>query len=52
MKMYEDVFSNCNEVPWQIVPSDQNWYKNYLVATALHSLLSSLNMKYPSLKES
>ena len=24
MKMYEDCFENCNEIPWTIEPSDQN----------------------------
>lgn len=27
MQMYEDVFEHCNVIPWTIVPSDQNWYK-------------------------
>lgn len=48
MKMYEDCFEHCNKVPWHIIPADQNWYKDYLVAKALHELLSSLKMKYPS----
>ena len=46
-KMYEDVFENCNEVPWQIIPSDQNWYKEYLITIALVDTLSALDMKYP-----
>jgi PPK2 family polyphosphate:nucleotide phosphotransferase len=51
MKTYEDCFENCNDVPWTIVPSDQNWYKEYIVADKLQSLLKSLNMKYPGLKK-
>jgi PPK2 family polyphosphate:nucleotide phosphotransferase len=51
MKMYQDCFTHCNKQPWQIVPSDQNWYKDWLVAQALHKLLSSLNMQYPGLKK-
>ena len=50
MQMYEDCFNNCNDVPWTIVPSDQNWYKEYVIANSLHSLLNSLDMKYPGLK--
>lgn len=49
-KMYEDCFENCNEVAWTIVPADQNWYKEYIVATALRDLLKSLKMKFPGLK--
>lgn len=51
MKMYTDCFTHCNKIPWQIIPADQNWYKDYLVAKALHELLSSLHMKYPGLEE-
>ena len=51
MKMYEDCFTHCNQPPWQIIPTDQNWYKDYLIATALHTLLKGLNMQYPGLKK-
>lgn len=50
-KYYEDVFSRCNEVPWHIIPADQNWYKSYLVATLLRDTLAGLKMKYPGLKK-
>lgn len=51
MKVYEDAFNNCNEVPWIIVPSDHNWYKEYVVAKTLRDTLKSFKMKYPELKE-
>ena len=51
IRAYEDVFENCNEVPWTIVPADQNWYKEYIIASALIDLLKSLNMRYPGLKK-
>lgn len=50
-KMYEDCFANCKEPEWNIVPADQNWYKEYLVAKALRDLLKGLNMKYPELEK-
>ncbi|GAA0528228.1 PPK2 family polyphosphate kinase [Chitinophaga japonensis] len=49
-KAYEDVFRNCNDIPWIIVPADQNWYKEYLVAKTLRDMLKGLKMKYPMLK--
>lgn len=49
-KAYEDVFEQCNEVPWIIVPSDNNWYKEYVVAKTLRDTLLSLKLKYPQLK--
>ena len=51
MKMYEDCFEHCNTVPWHIVPADQNWYKEYIIASTLHSTLKQLRMQYPGLKK-
>lgn len=50
MKAYEDVFANCNIVPWKIIPADQNWYKEYLIAKAIVDQLRTLHLKYPQLK--
>lgn len=51
MKAYEDCFEQCNCVPWTIVPSDQNWYKEYVIATKVKEALEAMNMKYPGLEE-
>ncbi|WP_018611986.1 PPK2 family polyphosphate kinase [Segetibacter koreensis] len=52
MKAYEDCFEKCDHVPWTIVPSDQNWYKEYVIATTLLNTLKKLDMKYPGMKKS
>ena len=51
MKMYEDFFNNCNDPEWIIVPADQNWYQEWVVANAIYEKLVSLDMKYPGLKK-
>lgn len=51
MQMYEDCFNECNRPEWIIVPADQNWYKEFVIASALHSLLSGLGMQFPGLKK-
>lgn len=51
MEMYEDCFEHCNEVPWTIVPADQNWYKEYIIASAVKDTLKGLKMQYPGLKK-
>jgi len=51
-KMYEEAFEECNKVPWTIVPADQNWYKEHLIASTVVEGLKALNLKYPQLKES
>lgn len=48
-RAYEDVFQHCNEVPWTIVPADQNWYKEYIITQQLVETLRSLNMQFPDL---
>ncbi len=48
---YEDVFEHCSEIPWHIIPADQNWYKEYLVAHKLRETLQNLKMQYPGLKK-
>lgn len=49
MDMYEAVFAACKEVPWHIIPADQNWYKEYCVAKLLVDALEGLQMQYPKL---
>jgi len=51
-KMYEDCFEHCNDIPWTIVPADQNWYKEHLIAAELLAVLKKLDMQYPGLKKS
>ena len=51
MDMYEDCFERCNAIPWTIVPTDQNWYKEYIIASAVKDTLKGLKMQYPGLKK-
>jgi PPK2 family polyphosphate:nucleotide phosphotransferase len=49
---YENVFVNCSEnCKWHIIPSDQKWYKEYLVAKEVEKTLQDLKMKYPQLRK-
>jgi PPK2 family polyphosphate:nucleotide phosphotransferase len=51
MQMYEDIFEHCDAIPWTIVPADQNWYKEHLIAKTLVDALENLDMKYPKRSE-
>lgn len=51
MDMYNDCFNNCNTPAWTIVPSDQNWYKEYIIASQLRNVLKELDMKFPGMKK-
>ena len=51
MHAYQSVIDNCSaKYPWFIIPSDQKWYRNYLIAKTITEALESLNMKYPDPK--
>lgn len=51
MKAYDDIFTNCSSAAeWVIVPADQNWYKEYVIAKKVVETLSQLKMQFPGLK--
>lgn len=48
LKAYEQILNRCSpEFPWVIVPADNKWYRNYLVASTIVKELKQLNLKYP-----
>jgi PPK2 family polyphosphate:nucleotide phosphotransferase len=51
MQVYEDCFNECSNIPWTIVPADQNWYKEYIIAKQLADTLKKLKMQYPGIKK-
>ncbi|MCB0510986.1 MAG: polyphosphate kinase [Bacteroidetes bacterium] len=47
---YEDVFENCSKaVKWHIIQTDQNWYKEYLIADLVKNALEDMHLEYPLL---
>ena len=49
---YEGAFEHCSAAAdWHIIPADQNWYKEYLIAKKVVETLEGLKMKYPDLKK-
>lgn len=47
---YEDVFKNCSKAaPWHIIPTDHNWYKEFLIAQKVRDVLKDLKLEYPKL---
>lgn len=51
MSYYNECFNKCNAIPWTIVPADQNWVKEYIIAQKVVDTLKSLGMQYPGLKK-
>lgn len=42
---------NESQLPWIIVPADQAWYRNYLIAKTVRDTLQNLNMVRPVLDD-
>ncbi len=52
MNAYQDVFQNCSQYsPWHIIPSDQNWYKELLIARKIVKTLQDFKMNFPGLNK-
>jgi PPK2 family polyphosphate:nucleotide phosphotransferase len=49
MSCYEYALNN-SQIPWHIIPSDQGWYRNYMVAKIVLETLRSLELRLPGLK--
>ena len=48
MEAYEYAINN-SIVPWQIIPVDHQWYRDYLAAKCVRDTLKSFKMTYPPL---
>ncbi len=51
MDAYDDAIRHCSDVPWTIVPSDQGWYRNLVVARAVAATLDALPLAFPTLPD-
>ena len=49
-KAFEDMLEKCStkECPWYIVPADQNWYRDLVVASVIVETLKEMNPQFPS----
>jgi PPK2 family polyphosphate:nucleotide phosphotransferase len=51
MDMYKTIFNKCGkDHAWEIIPADQNWYRDYLILVSMVDRLKKLKMKYPKVK--
>ncbi|MEW4489851.1 polyphosphate kinase 2 family protein [Thalassoglobus sp. JC818] len=46
---YEDVLSKCStkHAPWYIIPANQNWYRNWVIAKTICHTLEEMDPQYP-----
>ncbi len=46
---YKTIFEKCNDpIPWHIIPADEKWYRNYLIAETVLKTLKNLDLQYPN----
>jgi PPK2 family polyphosphate:nucleotide phosphotransferase len=50
MSAYEDAISATStaDSPWYVVPSNERWYRNLVIATAIVEALEGMNLRYPT----
>lgn len=50
---YEDVLSNCStkEAPWYIIPSDNRWFRDYLIIKIIVDALNKLGLEFPKIND-
>ncbi len=53
MAAYTDALQKCStqHAPWYVIPSDNKWYRNYVVANIVTETLENINPQYPQPEE-
>ena len=53
MAAYTDAIQKCStqHAPWYIIPSDNKWYRNYVVARIIVETLKNIDPQYPDPEE-
>jgi PPK2 family polyphosphate:nucleotide phosphotransferase len=48
-RAFEDVFERCSSkaAPWYIIPAEQRWYRDLLVAQVVVETLTAMKLRYP-----
>lgn len=47
MEVYESILNRCNKIPWTIVPSDDKWHRDFVVASIIKEKLESMLLSFP-----
>jgi len=47
MEVYETIFAK-SKIKWNIIPADNKWYRDHIIAIRVLEKLEKLNMKYPN----
>lgn len=50
VEVYHTIFSKCNDVPWHVIPSDENRWRIYLIAKKIVETLKEMHLTWPGLE--
>lgn len=50
MEVYEDIFDKCNDVPWHIIPADNNKEKANAISKIVLQTLEDMDLEFPDLE--
>ena len=50
MRCYEDLINRCT-TPWHIIPMDERWYGQHMIAQKVVETLKSFQMEFPIIEE-
>jgi polyphosphate kinase 2 (PPK2 family) len=50
MDVYEDAIAETSSEisPWYVVPGDNRWYRNYVIAGVIVDALEAMKLEYPT----
>lgn len=50
---FEEAINNCSTdyAPWYVVPANQKWYRNLVIARTIADTLEAMNPQYPAAQE-
>jgi PPK2 family polyphosphate:nucleotide phosphotransferase len=52
MEVHEKIVEKCDKIPWHVIPSDKNWYKEMLVSDAVLEKMEKMAPDFPPLETS
>lgn len=50
MEVYEQIFDRCNDIPWHIIPSDDNKEKANIISKIVIKEMKKMDLEYPKLE--
>jgi PPK2 family polyphosphate:nucleotide phosphotransferase len=52
-KAFEDAINNCSTAyaPWYVVPANNKWYRNLVIARTIADTLEAMNPQYPAAEQ-